>query len=152
MTWTDAMSVGVLELDEDHQKLISAINALTVSAGRTERTAATGQCLVRLRRYAEFHFAREEHVMAACGYPDAEGHYEEHQDFINQIQAMSRQFEQDPEHFSERISGDLRDYLTNWLTHHILIIDMEYRPFAEGNAKAHEAARAFKSAEEWWSI
>ncbi|MDJ0949881.1 MAG: bacteriohemerythrin [Alphaproteobacteria bacterium] len=152
MSWTAAMSVGVPELDEDHKKLVGAINALSANAGGADRTTAVRQCLMRLRRYAEFHFAREERVMAACGYPEASGHKEEHTGFIAYVQEVTREFDDDPEDFAAEKAEELLEFLRNWLAHHILIVDMQYRPFAEHNAKARQVAREFKSAEVWWSV
>ena len=123
------MAGGASSGDDD--ELITAINVLSMDTGRVEKTAAVRQCLIRLQRYAEFHFAREERVMAVCGYPEVKGHAEEHQDFIQQIQAVTRQFEVNPEEYSEQVSKDLHDYLKTWLAHHILIVDMAYRPIVE---------------------
>ena len=41
-------------------------------------------------------------------------------------------------------------FLKRWLCHHILKVDMAYKPFAQGNAEAQQAARSFKALEVWW--
>jgi hemerythrin-like metal-binding protein len=142
IAWTKAMSVGVPLLDADHQILVNIINSLAEKAGASRTPRHADQLkgvLDMLMRYVAGHFAREEKVMAACGYPEAATHHTEHEDFIARVTA-----------FSERIrsgdaaaSGDLLAYLEGWWQHHILIVDMAYRPFAEGNAEAVVAARSF---------
>lgn len=151
MIWTERMRVGVDALDEDHKMLIRIINQLDAGTGSGAADNVVRQCLVALRRYAEFHFAREERVLTACDVPGMEEHKGEHKNFIAWMQGVADRFEKDPEEATVHIRDELLDYLRNWLTHHILIVDMEYRPFVEGKAKAREAAESFKAAEVWWS-
>jgi hemerythrin len=151
MQWTSAMSVGVEELDNDHKVLIKVINDLDANAGSESRRDVVRQCLLALRRYAEFHFAREEKVMSACNYPSLDVHKGEHRDFVKQIQEVTARFDAGPEDVAGIVNQELLGYLKNWLNHHILIEDMAYRPQVERSAEAKEAAKTFKAAEVWWS-
>ncbi len=146
MEWTPEMSVGLAELDDDHKMLVRVINQLANNAGQA---GALRQCIFALMRYAEFHFAREEHVLQTCGFQELPEHKVEHEDFTAQIQALAKRFEEDPEAAAPEINEQLLDYLKNWLTHHILIVDMAYRPLVEDKAEARSAAQAFKAAELW---
>ncbi|MCG8594156.1 MAG: bacteriohemerythrin [Kiloniellales bacterium] len=146
MEWTPEMSVGLAELDDDHKMLVRVINQLATNTGQA---GALRQCIFALMRYAEFHFAREEHVMQACGFTALPEHKLEHEDFTAQIQALAKRFEEDPEAAAPEINEKLLDYLKNWLTHHILIVDMAYRPLVEDKPEARRAAQAFKAAELW---
>ena len=146
MEWTAEMSVGLSELDDDHKMLVRVINQLANNAGQA---GALRQCIFALMRYAEFHFAREEHVLQACGFQELAEHKVEHADFTAQIQALAKRFEEDPEAAAPEINEKLLDYLKNWLTHHILIVDMAYRPLVEDKPEARSAAQAFKAAELW---
>lgn len=149
--WTDQMSVGLPELDDDHKMIIEAINQLDANAGDAAQKDVVRQCLMRLRRYAEFHFAREEKVMAACAFPAIEVQKDEHRNFVERIQEVTQRFDAKPEDATEVISQELLGFLRDWLNHHILIEDMAYRPYVEHNGAAKQAARSFKSAEVWWS-
>ena len=151
MQWTEMMSVGVPELDGDHRQLIRVINQLGASYDDEARRTSVRQSLFALRRYAEFHFAREEKVMAVCGYPGIEEHRVEHRDFVTRIQDLNRRFDDDPDRATEVVNETLMTFLKDWLNHHILIEDKAYQPFAVGNREAREAAKAFKAAEVWWS-
>jgi len=149
--WTDDMSVGLTELDNDHKLIIEAINQLDANANDATRKDAVRQCLMRLRRYAEYHFAREEKVMAACAYPAIDVQKREHRDFVKRVQEVTRRFDAQPAESAEIISQELLGFLRDWLRHHILIEDMAYRPYVEHSGVAKQAARSFKGAEIWWS-
>lgn len=151
MQWTEKMSVGIPELDGDHRQLIRVINQLGASYDDEARRSAVRQSLFALRRYAEFHFAREEKVMAVCRYPGLEEHKAEHCDFVARIQDLNRRFDEDPKRTAEVVNDALLAFLKDWLNHHILIEDKAYQPFAEGDREAREAAKSFKAAEVWWS-
>jgi len=150
MSWTPAMSVGVPELDEDHKGLIHIINRLAENAGEEARPAVVQQCLVALMRYAESHFGREESVMGVCGFPGLAVHKDEHRDFIAQMRDISRRFENDSEGLVAHVNSELVTFLTRWLSHHIMIEDMAYRPFAEERIdEARRAAQSFRGTEIW---
>ncbi len=149
--WTDDMSVGLPELDDDHKLIIAAINQLDANANDATRKDVVRQCLMRLRRYAEYHFAREEKVMAACAFPAIEVQKSEHRDFVKCVQEATRRFDAKPAESAEIISQELLGFLRDWLRHHILIEDMAYRPYVEDNGAAKQAARSFKATEIRWS-
>jgi hemerythrin-like metal-binding protein len=151
MQWSEEMSVGIDELDEDHKQLIAIINRLAENRGKASRVGVVRQCLLALRRYAELHFAREERVMRACDYPMLSGHSATHKAFVARVREVNARFEAAPEAEARAIDKDLLDYLTQWLKNHILHEDMAYRPYAEGNPRAREAARSFQGVEVWWS-
>ncbi len=135
------MSVGVEALDSDHRVLIDLI-ARVASAGEADDDARVvlAEVLAELVAYTIYHFDREEHVMAACGYPDLAAHREEHH-------ALTREVEDLQSRFNERERGlgvaELLRFLTGWLNHHILLQDKAYRPYAEGNPTAIAAAEAY---------
>lgn len=149
--WTEAMSVGLEELDEDHRMLIRVINQLDANAGGDGRRETLRQCLNSLRRYAEFHFAREEKVLTTVNFPGIGVQQDEHRDFVARIQDVARRFEATEGPAPDVIDRDLLNFLRDWLSHHILIEDMAYRPYVERNADAQETAQGFKAAEVWWS-
>jgi hemerythrin len=151
LQWTEEMSVGVPELDADHKELIKVINQLAESSEDAARGTAIRQCLFALLRYAEYHFAREEKVLAACHYPEVREHKLEHRDFVARVNDLHRRFDDNPDDALAVVNDELLNFLRDWLNHHILIEDMAYRAHAERNPAAREAARSFKATEVWWS-
>ena len=151
MRWTEKMSVGVPELDADHKELIKVINQLEENSGAAARGTAIRQCLFALLRYAEYHFAREEKVLAACHYPGVRKQKLEHRDFVARMNQMHHRFDDNPDDAAAVVNDELLGFLRDWLNHHILIEDMAYRAHAERSPAAREAARSFKATEVWWS-
>ena len=148
MRWTQAMSVGVPELDEDHQGLIEIINDLAVHSAGAAEPKAVRVCLTRLQRYALIHFGREEKVMTACGFPHLGVHQEEHRAFVLTMQGFNQSLQGDPGALAGRLAEEILDYLKNWLNHHILLEDMAYKPFArERLADVRAAAKSFRQPE-----
>ncbi len=151
MRWTEKMSVGVPELDADHRVLIKVINQLEENSEAAARGTAIRQCLFALLRYAEYHFAREEKVLAGCQDPEIREHKLEHRDVVDRINQMHRRFDDNPDDAAAVVNDELLGFLRDWLNHHILIEDMAYRAHAERSPAAREAARSFKATEVWWS-
>jgi hemerythrin len=78
-----------------------------------------------MTRYAQAHFKAEESLMETHGFPGLEEQKKQHRDFrkktVDFSTATTLGIDQIPE--------ALVEYLTNWLTHHILEDDMAYRSF-----------------------
>jgi hemerythrin len=152
ITWTEGMSVGVPALDTDHKCLIKMIGLLDEN-DEDAWQHGFDPMLKALLLYSRFHFAREERVMQACKFPAARFHSSEHWSFVRHIQAIRRQEGADLEVKapSRAVIRGLKDYLSNWLFHHILIQDMAFKPYVaeqdEIEAFARAAAPQFKSAQ-----
>jgi hemerythrin len=124
--WTENFSVGVRELDQQHQLLIKLLNRLIATQGTINtRSETISDVLLAMTRYAQVHFKTEERLMEAYGYPGLEEQKKKHRDFrkttVGFSTATTFGIDQVPE--------DLLTYLTNWLVHHILEDDMAYRSF-----------------------
>ena len=121
--WQDSYRVSVDELDDDHKRLIDIINRID----EAEKAHKSVQwVLEELRNYAAYHFKAEEDRMAAADYPDIEEHKREHAVFVEWLTTVERTYNMSPEahfHMSETVDR----YLREWLTHHILSVDMRYK-------------------------
>ena len=138
--WTERMSVGVPLLDSDHRVFIRHVNLLEATAKPDIPSSVTKNSLTVLDRYAKYHFAREERVMRACGFPAIDGHMSEHTEFAAFFSGLRRRLAGDPD---APLGEPMLDFVKQWLNHHILVQDMAYRPYAEGNAQAGLAAKTF---------
>jgi hemerythrin len=120
--WTEAMSVGVPALDSDHRCLVRIINVLADAEG-DDQSRVVGIVLDTLGVYCRYHFAREEQVMAACGFPELGFHRREHDGFSRTVTILNEPCD------DKTRAADLLQYLKEWLLHHILIQDMAYKPY-----------------------
>ena len=139
MTWNRKMSVGLDELDSDHKELIRIINQLGAGSADEARRAAVRQSLVALQRYAEYHFAREESVMRACGYPELDEHQDQHRNFIQRIQGLTRRFDADP----EAATATRRAFLDTHQEAGSLLLGTHFPPPTGGFVRGSGPARRF---------
>ena len=124
-SWSEGMSVGVPALDADHRCIVRIINLLQDVEGEDARRVIE-TVLDTLVVYCRYHFAREERVMAWCGFPGVGFHQEEHEGFAHVLTRLRQRCAAEGD---SAIVGDLQDCLTRWLCHHILIQDMAYKPY-----------------------
>jgi hemerythrin len=125
LKWTDSLSVGVSDLDLQHQQLVRMINTLHESMAEGHGNLALSQTIEGLINYTQTHFATEETYFARHGYPHAGAHQAQHQAFVAQVQDFKNGFD-GGELF---LSIDVMDFLSSWLVEHIQGSDKEYGPF-----------------------
>lgn len=124
ISWKEEYSVGVIELDGHHKKLISMINELHLAM-----TSDRGQHMVKtiigdMLDYAKMHFEIEEGYMRQAEYLGLLGHLREHENFVDKTQDLKHRSE-DGEFV---LSLEVIQFLSDWLKHHILEADMKYAP------------------------
>ena len=124
--WSEKFSVGVRELDQQHQYLIKLLNRLISAQGTINTHSETvSDTLMAMTRYAQTHFKTEESLMEANGYPGLEEQKIQHRDFRKKTVGFSTA----TTFGIDQVPEDLLTYLNNWLVHHILEDDMAYRAF-----------------------
>jgi hemerythrin len=126
LSWSQSMSVGVPILDSDHKALFRIVNQLHDFSETGASQDDLGIIFGNLVAYIDFHFAREEKVMKACGFPALETHAEEHAEFARFIHDARERYAGIPD---PDLTRELLEYLKIWLNSHILIQDMAYKPY-----------------------
>ncbi len=125
IAWTSDFSVGVAEIDDQHRNLIDLVNdlhqAMTEGHGWNEMEAT----FKGLSAYIQKHFSYEEGLLEKFNYPDMDLHRLEHKVFVRQIQKFRSQYDAGEYLISQKVMN----YLKEWLTQHIKVIDKEYGPF-----------------------
>jgi len=116
--WSDVFETGLVEVDEQHHRLVDLINALgtAVSAPGPDDTGID-PILAELQRYTEYHFAEEEQLMRrhAVDPRHIEAHVAAHRGFIDDIELRKASRDGSP-----RAAQQLLDFLSHWLAYHIL--------------------------------
>ncbi len=138
--WSQAMSVGLPLLDSDHKALIELISSLHEDLELDQDPTKLNRVFEQLAMYVDYHFAREESVMEACAYPAIDAHRDEHHRFAQDIQDLR---DRHTSSAKAKIGQELLDFLKDWLNHHILMQDMHYKKYAQGNPQALDAAERF---------
>ncbi|PVZ63004.1 hemerythrin [Pelagibaculum spongiae] len=120
--WTEQLSVGIEEIDEQHKILVGLLNDLHRSIVEHHGSEQAMQTLDKLVEYTRIHFAVEESLMRILGYPDYEEHKEHHEMLITEIGRLQQKLRDD----HKSITFELLHFLKTWLTKHILDDDMAY--------------------------
>ena len=123
--WSDALSVGVPSLDDQHKKMLGLLNQLHDGMMAGKDKMVLGEVLKTLIASTTIHFKYEEDVLAQAGYPDGVAHRAEHAELTRQIQNIRREYETIG---PSAMTIPVMSFLKNWLTAHILGADMKYRP------------------------
>ncbi|GBC61795.1 hemerythrin [Desulfonema ishimotonii] len=129
--WIDAYSVGIGEMDRQHQRLVALLNELYEAMYAGKGREALGKVLSGLRTYTRTHFTDEERMMRACGYPGYAEHRRIHEKMQARVEEIYTQFRDD------RISSPVQvsNFFKNWLARHILQTDMKYAAFIAASKK-----------------
>lgn len=128
LPWSDAYSVGVEEIDEQHKGLVRLLNSLHQAIHERHGTEVSRRILNELTEYTRVHFAVEESLMRISGYPDFENHKKIHGVLIQQVQEMQARIDAG----TAKVSFELLHFLKHWLAHHIVESDKAFgRHFAQ---------------------
>lgn len=133
ITWDESFSVGVSEMDEQHKRIIRMVNDLVERSddpgGWVE---ACADALTVMSEYAATHFAREEELMATHSYRQLARHRDEHKAFRRDVVDLSDEIASYGASVPVELLERLNHYLCDWLCHHILETDMQYKTVFNG--------------------
>ena len=116
LMWSSELAVGVPEIDEHHEVLVTIFNDLHTAHDCGQGHAIIGSILCRLSDYASHHFAREEHYLRVLKCPDYEAHRAEHDRLMHHLSMLVHGYEMG----SKRVADDTLAFLRTWLLTHIL--------------------------------
>lgn len=120
IVWSDVLSVGVEEIDEDHRKLVSIFNTLNHAVQDREAPEYLAAILEELINCTVWHFSHEERLMLKHRYPSMEEHKAEHRELIEAAKELQQKILQSV----KPISDEHIEYLERWLTEHIFSADL----------------------------
>ncbi|OOZ36230.1 bacteriohemerythrin [Solemya elarraichensis gill symbiont] len=126
LEWTDKFSVGVRELDEQHQQIIALIKKLSDNQDEANQLDSDHEILCEMLNYSNTHLRDEETLLKIYEYPDFDDHRSHHQDYMNKFCEFTDEVINGKK---AKISTELLDFLNDWWRHHILIEDMKYKSF-----------------------
>lgn len=124
-TWSSKLETGIDQIDGQHKRLVGLINQLHDEVSRSEPDhAAVGDVLAGLIDYTYDHFIVEEEMFQRFEYPHEDAHRDEHNSFTARAHELLAQHEK-----GETPGQEALEFLKDWLTHHIMEVDMAYVPF-----------------------
>ena len=128
MEWNEKLATGIVEIDNQHKKLVEQINVLHTAMHEKKTKEVLGKVLEELKAYTSYHFATEEKAFEKYNYLDKDAHIKKHNDLIRQLDEIIKQFNSG----TLLLSITLLDFLTKWISEHILIDDLKYVPALKG--------------------
>jgi hemerythrin-like metal-binding protein len=126
MKWTEDLSVGIEEIDEQHKELISRINDLVDSVRQHVCKYKIGDVIKFLEEYIFVHFGDEEGLMKKYGYPDYPAHKAQHEYFIREFAALKKELEKlegGKKRGSYDLSVETNRIVVDWILDHIAKVD-----------------------------
>jgi hemerythrin-like metal-binding protein len=129
--WNQALSVGVADIDEQHQRLFTIINNLIDAKKEEREPKALLNILSELVDYSDYHFRTEDNYMIENNYPLFLSHRKEHLAYIKKIGSLITDFENS----RESLSDDLLEFLHHWWRTHIAETDLKYARYIKANPK-----------------
>jgi hemerythrin len=125
IAWSNALSVGINEIDKQHQQLIKLINNLNQAMKDGKGKDVLAQTLKGLVDYTISHFGVEESYFDRFSYPDKLAHKKTHAEFIGKVGNFNKSLEDG----QLALSVQVMTYLSDWLRQHIQGVDKNYSAF-----------------------
>jgi hemerythrin-like metal-binding protein len=120
--WDPSYSVGVAELDAQHQGLIKIINHLMDVISDVPPEEEVKKIIGEIVAYKAMHFGTEEKYFHEFNFEGTEEHEKKHREFNVQVEAVQKQYEGDTIGFAFAIV----DFLSDWLIGHLMGMDKKY--------------------------
>lgn len=142
VVWDASLSVGIAEIDLEHQtfiRLVNELNEAIIARLCQQEIAARLQALVL---DAKQHFAHEEALFKKWRYPKAQEHAQEHHKMLGALNAALERFQHNCTEYELIESGlDVKAALIE----HLLSQDMQYRDHLRPMKVEPDAPAASKS-------
>lgn len=125
-SWSDALSVGLQELDEQHKVLFAQLNEFYEAIDAKRGAQACRDILNRLVLHTRTHFHVEESLMRLLSYPEFDAHKLQHGNLLGQVAKVLERLDNG----SSAVSFELLHFLKAWLVNHILHKDQRFAAYA----------------------
>jgi len=125
--WTDELSVGIPELDEQHRRLIDLLNEFYDAIERGDDEQGIRKLVEGLEEYTVFHFCAEEEFLIEINYPDLENHQKAHQILISEVRSAQARYQNG----DRKAIRELSAFTLAWLYSHILKVDKKYGDYCK---------------------
>jgi hemerythrin len=135
MQWTQALSVGIDIIDEQHKELFEKINDLVEAIRSHTCKYKIGDVVKFLEDYVVFHFGEEEKFMLELGYPDYKHHKAQHEEFMRNIERIKEilpTLEGGRKPGSYDLSVETNQLVVDWIIEHISQVDKSLGKFLSG--------------------
>jgi len=120
ITWSDTLSIGVEEVDDDHRRLADLFNLFVQAVIDEEQPDYVEALLAELISFTTWHFRHEERLMLRYDYPAFDDHKEDHRYLLEAVGELQEKFLA----ADKQVTEEDIEYLERWLIEHIMVSDM----------------------------
>jgi hemerythrin len=118
--WTEQMSVGVPEIDRQHQRLIELFNNLEDGLVRGSASRNVRGLFAELSSYTKYHFSTEVNMLRVEQYAGLDSHLAAHDDFVAKVEALGPMVQRDG---IDQAAVEANRFLRGWILKHIVVVD-----------------------------
>jgi len=122
ITWTPSMSVGVVEIDNQHKEFIKIISDFYNAFEENKLKTELENTLKKLIEYADFHFKTEEAYFDKFDYEFKDEHKKEHEKIRQKALLFLERFKEE----GADIVIEFMEFITDWLVDHLEEQDQKY--------------------------
>ncbi|SCA55698.1 conserved hypothetical protein [Candidatus Terasakiella magnetica] len=126
LKWRDEYSVGIEEIDQQHQKLLVLTTDLMAALKEQKTVAEIQELVTALSDYTVLHFQKEEEIFIDAGYSESQAHKEKHIKLAAQVSAL---MERCAKPVSPQEAEEIHSFLKRWILLHILLEDRKYASY-----------------------
>lgn len=129
--WNDEYLLGILEIDNQHKKLVAIANELydTITSNSEDFKLEMSKVLKKLTDYTVYHFSSEEDFMRRHGYAGVDLHKTAHDGFINEVNHQIMQLSDD----NKETGAKFYTFVLQWVLTHIARADKIWAKFVKDN-------------------
>ena len=131
--WAEKYSVGVKEIDEQHQHFFKTVNEIIEMTG--QKNISLKDLLVKitdLNNYAIYHFTTEENFFKHYAYSGTKEHIEAHNAYKKRTSGFISEAEKEGVN-TKKIILEIAEFAGSWLLNHIMEMDQKYVEFMHNN-------------------
>jgi hemerythrin len=123
--WDSSLILGVKQIDEHHEHLVSILNECYRTLMRHNQEQELQVVIDELRDYTHYHFETERKLMDDLGYAAANSHLAAHEKFTSSI----LEFQDRLQSGESLVAMDVLMFLKEWLVDHIQKTDRVFTTF-----------------------
>lgn len=131
--WKDRYSLNIGEIDKQHKRLFeigARVYDLAVLSDSYDHYDEILEMLNELLEYTRYHFSFEENIMKIHKYAGFNQQLREHEFYVNKIKSISSRDIDEDQH---QAILDIVDFLSEWISSHILLEDRKYAMYFQEN-------------------
>ncbi|MDH3979231.1 MAG: bacteriohemerythrin [Gammaproteobacteria bacterium] len=111
--WKDEFSVGIPDVDHEHQQLIGLINELHNAMSGKNAAMTVTDFLGEIHAHVAAHFALEEKIMREKKYDQYEDHKRDHERLLDEISDIMDDYEENAFYSDEVFTSTLEHWFSD---------------------------------------